>query len=353
MAGSLKIPKFHTKDFTVLVGTMLPMALLVNYFLYGSSYWSSASQFISTTITSFLFFGSGFLTYGFVAILLRNRFPDDKQLFKRFSICLSIFFLMSAVYISLLLLIYDYFDFYGYEYMESDFMKGYLTLITLNVFLTFLNEGIYRFEKFKLTITENEQLKKEYVHSQLIGLKSQMNPHFLFNSLNSLSSLIHDDAEEAELFLDHMSKVYRYLLRNNEEKLVTIETELNFIKSYFYLLKSRYKDALELVINVSSDRLEQWLPPLTLQMIVENAITQNAVSRSRPLKILVTNAPEGIQVINSVEPKINSVHSNAEIEENINNKYRLLCGCEILVNENKQQRAICLPVMMNREKYPA
>jgi LytS/YehU family sensor histidine kinase len=180
-----------------------------------------------------------------------------------------------------------------------------------------------------------------------------MNPHFLFNSLNSLSSLIHEDAKDAEEFLDHMSKVYRYLLRNNEEKLVSIETELSFIRSYFFLLKARYKDALELVIDVSADRLEQLVPPLTLQMIVENAINQNAVSRSNPLRILVTDGPKGIQVINSVQPKINSAHSNAEIEENINNKYRLLCGCEIMIKENAEQRAIWLPVMMNREKYPA
>ncbi|MGZ3851835.1 MAG: sensor histidine kinase [Flavisolibacter sp.] len=353
MAVALNIPRFHTKDFTVLVGSMLPMAVVVNYFLYGDAYWSSPSQFLITTLTSFTFFGTGFLTYGFVAIVLRNRFPEDNQVLKRFTICLSIFFLMSAVYISLLLLVYDYFDFYGYKYADSDFVKGYVTLATLNVFLTFLNEGIYRFEKFKVTITENEQLKKEYMHSRLLGLKSQMNPHFLFNSLNSLSSLIHEDAEEAEEFLDHMSKVYRYLLRNNEEKLVTIETELSFIRSYFYLLKSRYKDALELVVDVSPDRLEQWVPPLTLQMIVENAINQNAVSRSKPLKILITDATKGIQVINSVLPKINNVHSNAEIEENINNKYRLLCGCEIMVKENKEQRAIWLPVMMKRENYPA
>src|SRR5690349_10226299 len=143
MAMSLNIPKFHTKDFTVLVASMLPMAILVNYFLYGAAYWSSAPQFLYTTLTSFLFFGGGFITYGFVAIVLRNRFPEDRQLFKRLTICLSIFFLMSAVYISLLLLAYDHFEFYGYEYNESDFIKGYITLITLNIFLTFLNEGIY------------------------------------------------------------------------------------------------------------------------------------------------------------------------------------------------------------------
>src|SRR4051812_35018357 len=193
MAGSLQIPKFHTKDFTVLVASMLPMGILLNYFLYGHSYFNSARQFGLTTLTSFLFLGGGFLTYGFVAIALRTRFPHDQQLFKRLIICLSVFFLMSAVYISVLLLAYDYIHFYGYEYIENDFTKGYIIMITVNTFLTFLNEGIYRFEKFKITITENEQLKKEYMHSQLLGLKSQMNPHFLFNSLNSLSSLIQED----------------------------------------------------------------------------------------------------------------------------------------------------------------
>ena len=353
MPKKLNIPKFHTKDFTVLVASMLPMAILVNYFLYIQAYFSSVSQFIVTTLVSFSFFGGGFLTYGLVAIALRNRFLYDRQLFKRLTICLGIFFLMSAVYVSLLLLAYDYFNFYGYEYLESDFFRAYATLITLNIFLTFLNEGIYRFEKFKVTLTENEQLKKEYMHSRLIGLKSQMNPHFLFNSLNSLSSLIQEDADKAEEFLDHMSKVYRYLLRTNEEKLVPIDTEICFIRSYFFLLKSRYKDALELDIDVSPDRLQQLAPPLTLQMIVENAINQNAISRLKPLKIRVTNAPQGIQVINTIQPKMTSIHSNAEIEENINNKYRLLCGCEILIKEDPDQRAIWLPVMNNREKYPA
>jgi sensor histidine kinase YesM len=351
MGKSLQIPKFHTKDFTVLVGSMLPMAMLVNYFMYGDAYFSSTSQFIITTIVSFLFFGGGFLTYGFVAIALRNRFPEDRQLFKRLAICLSIFFLMSAVYISLLLLAYDYFKFYGYEYLENDFIKGYITLITLNVFLTFLNEGIYRFDKFRVTIKETEQLKKEYMHSQLLGLKSQMNPHFLFNSLNSLSSLIHENADKAEEFLDHMSKVYRYLLRNNEEKLVTIETEINFIKSYYFLLKARHEDGLELHIDVSPESKEQWIPPLTLQMIVENAMNQNEVNRSNPLKIWIRDAKHGLEIINSVQPKINNINSNAEIEENINNKYRLLCGCEIKIEETERQRSIVLPVIANKELY--
>lgn len=351
MTGSLTIPKFHTKDFTVLVSSMLPMSMLLNYFIYGNAYFSSAGQFMITTMVTFVYLGLGFLTYGFVAISLRNRFPEDHQLVKRLGICLAIFFLMSAMYISFLLLAYDYIHFYGYEYLENDFTKGYISLVTVNIFLTFLNEGIYRFEKFKLTITENEQLKKEYLQSQLLGLKSQMNPHFLFNSLNTLSSLIHENAEAAEEFLDHMSKVYRYLLRNNEEKLVSIETEVSFIKSYYFLLKARHDEGLELHISISEESRRQWIPPLTLQMIFENAMNQNTLSRSKPLKIWIRSRVNGLEIINTVQPKINSVSSNAEIEENINNKYRLLCGCEIDIVETDGHRSIRLPVIMNKELY--
>jgi LytS/YehU family sensor histidine kinase len=187
------------------------------------------------------------------------------------------------------------------------------------------------------------------MHSQLLGLKSQMNPHFLFNSLNSLSSLIQENSDKAEEFLDHMSKVYRYLLRNNEEKLVTIGTEINFIKSYFFLLKARYEDGLQLQINVSDENKNRWIPPLTLQMITENAMNQNSVNRSNPLKIWIRDKEHGLEIINSVQPKINSENFNSEIEENINNKYRLLCGCEIEIEETNQQRSIVLPVIANKE----
>jgi two-component system LytT family sensor kinase len=352
MPRPLQIPKFHTKDFTVLVASMLPMSLLLNYFLYADRYFQSPAQFSWTTLITFAYMGCGFLTYGFVAILLRNRFPEDAQVFKRLLVCLGIFFLMSAAYISILLMLYDRFSFYGYEYVERDFIRGYITLAIVNVFLTFLNEGIYRFEKYRITITETEQLKKEYMHSQLLGLKSQMNPHFLFNGLNTLSSLIHEDAEKAEEFLDHMSKVYRYLLRNNEEQLVTVDTELNFIRSYYFLLKARYEDALMMHINVSEECREQMIPPLTLQMIFENAMNQNSISRLKPLQIRITSDEKGLSVKNSIQPKINNSDTSQEVVENINNKYRLLCGCEIRIEESDKERSVRLPLIANKQLQP-
>src|SRR5689334_3714210 len=156
MAASVSIPKYTSKDTYIMVASMLPMAVLLNYYLFGNDYFTSFKIFVLGTFALFIFLGSAFFTYGIVAISMRNRFTDDKDLVKRLTICISIFFLMSAVYVSLLLFIYEQFHFLNYYYGENDFLYCYVTLMVINVFLTFLNEGIYRFEKYRAIITETE-----------------------------------------------------------------------------------------------------------------------------------------------------------------------------------------------------
>ena len=176
-----------------------------------------------------------------------------------------------------------------------------------------------------------------------------MNPHFLFNSLNTLSSLIQEDADKAEDFLDHMSKVYRYLLRNNEEQLVKLETELNFINSYAYLLKSRHGDGLYIDVHVPLTGREQMIPPLTLQMLVENVLNQNSISKNRPLHISIKLVHNWIEVRNKVQPKMNNNEEGWEVIDNIANKYKLLCGCDIIIREMSNERLIQLPLIPNKQ----
>ena len=349
MPLKINIPKFTSKDFTVLVASMLPMALLYNSILFGKRYIQDGKVFFWSTLVTFGLLAVTFFCYGLIAISLRNRFPKDYEAPKRLTICITIFILSTAVIVSLMFRGYDLFGFFGYQYNDGDFTKGYLTMVVMNVFLTFLNEGISRFENYKETFKETEQLKKEYMHSQLLGLKSQMNPHFLFNSLNTLSCLISEDAEMAEDFLNHMSKVYRYLLRNNEEKLVTLETELSFIHSYYFLLKARYAEALKLSIGVNDEYKEKLIPPLTLQMIVENALNQNTVSKDKPLHIEIGISNDEIIVRNSVHAKINLIGNYAESLENIANKFRLLCQKEIMIRDMGAERIIQLPLLSNQE----
>src|SRR4029079_14509846 len=131
---------------------------------------------------------------------------------------------------------YDYFNFLGYQINMNKYAWSLIIGIFCNLLATSLNEVSAFVEKWRQVVDEAEQLKKETLQSQLEGLKGQVNPHFLFNSLNSLSSLITDEPEKAEKFLDEMSKVYRYMLRNNEDGLTTLEAEMEFIRSYFHML---------------------------------------------------------------------------------------------------------------------
>jgi LytS/YehU family sensor histidine kinase len=197
-----------------------------------------------------------------------------------------------------------------------------------------------------------EQLKKTYRQGRLQGLKSQVNPHFLFNSLNSLSSLISEDEEQAEKFLDEMSKVYRYMLRNDEEQLVTLDTELKFVASYIYLLKARYGEGLQVQVDIEDADREKVLPPLSLQTIIENAITQNTISKSCPLKIGISAKGNGsLDVINTLQPKQITESFDAEAGlDNLVSKYEFLNDEKVVINETTNQRLIQLPLLYKKQE---
>ncbi len=198
--------------------------------------------------------------------------PQDSDLMKRMLISIFLFILINALIVSILFWGYDYFHFLNYELNQVRYQWTLLSAAIFNVFVTILHEGVDSFDKWKKTMLETQQLKKEYMQSRLLGLKSQMNPHFLFNSLNSLSSLISENTEDAEKFLDEMSKVYRYLLRS-DDRLVTLGTELQFLHSYYYLLKVRYGDGINIHLQVKEEQLSLLMAPLTLQLLVENTFT--------------------------------------------------------------------------------
>ena len=191
-------------------------------------------------------------------------------------------------------------------------------------------------------------LKKENLQSQLEGLKGQVNPHFLFNSLNSLSSLIAEDPEKAEEFIDEMSKVYRYMLRSNEDGLTSLKNEMLFIQSYFHMLKTRYSDGLELKTIIDERYLKYMLPPLTLQMLVENAVKHNVIQKDCPLNILIMTTNSGkLVVTNNLQRKSTKILSNKIGLTNISNKYKLMKQEEIMVNDDGKEFSVVIPLINN------
>jgi two-component system LytT family sensor kinase len=348
MSFKITIPKYTTSDTPIMLGSMLSLALILNSFLF-DNYFSDYRVFGWATLVTFLILVPAFIVYGVIAISLRYRFPNELQTIKRLSICINVFLLLSAVIVALVLITYESTHFLGYQFTEEDYTHCYFATIVMNIFLVFLNEGVSQFERYKVTLIETEQLKKEYLHSRLLGLKSQMNPHFLFNSLNTLSSLIHEDSEKAEDFLDHMSKVYRYLLRNNEEQLVHLNVEMDMIRSYYFLLKKRHCDALNIRFEVPEEYLKTEVPPLTLQMLIENTINQNTLTQQNPLNIVITVTHAQLQFSHNVQSKLYGAGENEEAMENITNKFRLLTQKEIEVIESPEGRTILLPLLEQKE----
>lgn len=244
---------------------------------------------------------------------------------RRIGISLLLFFPLTASVNTFFFLFYHFTGFGGFQFAMKGYSWALVSGAALNIMATFMHEGVANFEKWKATLAETEQLQKEYAKSQLEGLKSQVNPHFLFNSINTLSSLIPENPEKAEVFLDEMCRVYRYLLKNDKGEFVTLSMELQFIKSWFYILKIRYGAAIIFDIKVTDSSLEKKIPPLTLQLLIEHILSQNIISKLKPLQIqIVTHEHDWLELYHTVAGKIMTEEPKERWLENVVNKFRLL-----------------------------
>lgn len=341
----MKLPQYTKHDLLIMTVVLVPWTIFMNMLLLGPPYFSSVFAFVSATLITFAMQSLSWHIHTWIDVTLRNRFPNENHNVSRLWFSVFLYILVTSLFITLLYWLYDVSDFLGAEFYTINYRIALIAGIIINTFITFLHEGMTRFEKWRLAITENEQLKKEYMQSQLLGLKSQINPHFLFNSLNTLSSLINEDEKEAEDFLNEMSKVYRYLLRNNEEELVTLHTELQFIQSYFYLLKMRHGRGIELEINISENDQNKLLPPLTLQMLIENTLNNNVVTKEEPIvtQIALSN-DDWLEIRNNLHKKSEDGGLSENIE-NVTKKFWLLCGKEVSIVEDELQRLIRIPLI--------
>lgn len=347
----IKLPRYTSNDLPIMLGTILPFTVLLNWVIFGNGYFTDwriclAASLISAVVLIFSFIG-----YGHIALAFRNRFKDDALFLKRVMLQILLFLLITALILVGLFSLYNLLGMVDSSY-ENNFIWAFVLTGILNIFLSFLNEAIWRFEQWKADLKETELLKSTYKQGQLMGLKSQINPHVLFNSLNSLSGLIQEDTEQAERFLDEMSKVYRYMLRHEEEQLVTLATELQFIRSYYALLKARYNEAIDLQIQVNEEDMIRQLPPLSLQVIIENALFQNVASRECPLRIRIQSVKgEAVVVSNNVQRKIASGSLDYEAGlDNLVKKYQLMNQLPVEIREGEEERKIRLPLITPTEE---
>ncbi|MBN8824266.1 MULTISPECIES: histidine kinase [unclassified Spirosoma] len=207
-------------------------------------------------------------------------------------------------------------------------------------------EGWYILQQWQRETVQTSTLEKVSLQSQLASLQHQVNPHFLFNSLNSLSSLIGDDPVQADTFLGELTAVFRYLLQASEHQLVPLSDEIAFIRSYFHLLQTRYQDGL--VLDLSDDLAEKHglIPPLALQVLIENAVRYNVILPDNPLHIRIyTTLDQRLHVANTLQRKNLRVETAGAGLSNLATRYELLNEGSLLIEESPGWFVVSLPLV--------
>ncbi|WP_461151509.1 sensor histidine kinase [Spirosoma pulveris] len=251
-----------------------------------------------------------------------------------------------VVMMATLLTIYWMYDQLGYPYKPETIpwvlMIGFVT----NVTSAGCHESIFTYNQLRRSTEREFELKRLHMQQQMDVLKQQVNPHFLFNSLNSLIALIGENPKQAETFAEELSSVYRYVLRANEHDLTDLDTELAFIHSYTHLLKTRYGNGFRLVTQIDPQFRRYQLPSLTLQLLVENAVKHNVVMASKPLTVEIrTDGLANLHVQNNLQQKKQGVLSNGVGLGNIMAKYKMLGQPDPSVREEAGQFVVALPLI--------
>ena len=224
-----------------------------------------------------------------------------------------------------------------YTHPLRDFLLA--GIITLSCYL--MNRSL----KSRKVMMEMQQLKIENIANQFEALKNQLNPHMLFNSLNTLSALIRESPNKAQNYLQELSHVLRYTLQDNSSHTVTLEEEMRFVHSYIYLLKMRYEKNLIFDIDLHSVALYKRVPPMTVQILVENAVKHNEISNRKPLCIYIHSVDDTLTVSNLIQPKLTGGGSTKIGLDNLVKRYKLLSPRNIVIKEENNHFIVTIPLI--------
>jgi LytS/YehU family sensor histidine kinase len=321
--------------------------MIANLLLLGSCVYSSLPVFLKSFGYSAIYMLFVHLLFVSVAQLIRNRLAADGDLFRRIAVMLPVYYLLNMGVIAGLLFLHKDMRFVNCPVNPAMYWWTVLYGCIISTVTIFIIEGLANWEKWKGSLAETEKLRNAYQRSRLLGLKGQINPHFLFNCFNTLSGLIHENEIDAEKFLEEMTRVHRYLLRSDEELLVPVADEIKFATSYLYLTKTRFGSAIDAHVNLSGQASQKLVPPLSMHVILENIIYTNALNKSNPLTIEIRNEnSDEIYIRHTVHEKSIAVSfEEDEALDNLLNKYKLLNAPPILIEENSSERTIVLPIL--------
>ncbi|WP_142783630.1 2TM domain-containing protein [Changchengzhania lutea] len=215
--------------------------------------------------------------------------------------------------------------------------------ITLTIVIIF--HFIYFYNKYQQNKIKEQKVIAGTASAKFDALKNQLDPHFLFNSLNVLTSLIEENPDNAQKFTTSLSKVYRYVLEQKNKELVTVDEELQFAKTYMSLLKMRFEDSIVFTMPEQASNPESKVVPLSLQLLLENAVKHNMVTSSKPLHITIYEDADSLVVENNLQPKQIVKKSSGVGLSNIKQRYDLLTNKKVQINKETARFAVAIPML--------
>jgi LytS/YehU family sensor histidine kinase len=219
-----------------------------------------------------------------------------------------------------------------------------LCILAVIVF-TLIYEILFLSKERELDSKRVNEMGRELTHAELLALTNEMDPHFIFNSLNAMSHLILHNPMQAHLFNNNLAQVFKYFLLNKNKELIPLQDELDFINCYFFLLEIRYEKKLRLQMSLGDNYHSIMIPPCALQVLMENAIKHNEFSDVNPLTIKILMNGQFLKVSNNNKPKPYSVNSTNIGLKNLSSRFRLTCHKEIMIEKNKDSFTVSLPLI--------
>lgn len=336
------IPQIIVTELTLIIMCAILSIVVSTIFSKGFHWENIDKQVYYGILIGYTLFKGNYLTGFYMAKL----FPWNKGPLRALILCLSAGMIYSMIAIVCV-------NFLWYNLITKEFVsltdlfdKGYNVIISEILITIIIMLGLYLasfFAEWKKLLIQEEELKREALSLQFDALKNQVNPHFLFNSLNVLTSLVETDPPLAVRFIKQLSEVYRYVLEHKDKELIELDTELQFVNAYIYLQKIRFDSSLRVDISLNNTSFR--IIPLSLQMLLENAIKHNIISSDQPLNITIFADDNYLVVKNNLQKKT-VIHETGSIGlNNIRERYAFFSNLPVIIEETADMFTVKLPLI--------
>jgi len=302
-----------------------------------------AWQFFYTMLYGYTLYYSNAVIF----IKLDDIYQTDRFSRNRIVIGFALSFIVSVIVIFLLRIVEDVVIEGNsiQQFLANEKPSNYIISIIITFVVTLGIHAIYFYKAYQENKVKEQKIIAGTASAQFESLKNQIDPHFLFNSLNVLSSLIEENPESAQKFTTSLSKVYRYVLEQKDKELVSVAEELKFAKTYMNLLKMRFENSITFEIPEGFENEEAKVVPLSLQLLLENCIKHNVVSEAKPLHVKISIENNQLVVTNNLQKKEVLSDRKGVGLENIVNRYRILTNRKVIVEENEKEFKISIPIL--------